>query len=96
MAPPLDWPAFADRVASHASPVQAEITRESRVVRDLGLDSLALAELIVTCVDELGMTLTLGSLGDVAWSEVSIGELHDCYTTGRPLERRSVKRFEIG
>jgi acyl carrier protein len=70
------WRQLADMVAELSAVPLAEITPESRLIEDLGLDSLALAELVVVLLEHHHGAATLADrLEDRSWEGVSLGML---------------------
>lgn len=53
-----------------------------RLIADLGLDSLALAEVITALVLDFGMESLAADLDDRQWELVTLGELHEEQRTG--------------
>lgn len=81
-SPPLLWDAFAAAVAEIAAVPPGSVTANARLLDDLGLDSLALTEVIVFCVVELEMETLARDLGERPWDRITIGDLYDEYKTG--------------
>ena len=44
-------------IASHLNKMKEEVKLESKLIEDLGADSLDLIELVMSCEDEFGITL---------------------------------------
>jgi acyl carrier protein len=78
----LDWEAFARAVADVARVPAAQVGPETRLLEDLNLDSLALAELIVLLTVDLGMSKLEAELGTREWERVSLRQLFDEYQRG--------------
>jgi acyl carrier protein len=71
------WEAFAAKVAEVADVRPDEVGRETRLVDDLGVDSLALAELVVLLLVDYGLEDLSESLQDSDWGELKVGALYD-------------------
>jgi acyl carrier protein len=54
------------------------------VIKDLGLDSLSLAELVVSLIDEYDMYSLAKTLDERSWEDVTVGALYDEFLTGLP------------
>lgn len=80
----LQWREFAQAVAGAANVPAEAITAESRLLDDLGLDSLALSEVVVMLLVDLGMASLESGLGQRDWRHVTVGELFEEYRQGRP------------
>jgi acyl carrier protein len=55
------------------------IARDTLLVADLALDSLALTEMITMLVSDYGMRTLVQTLEDRDWSDASVGKLYDEY-----------------
>jgi len=73
--PAPGWEQFRDKVAAIAEVAPAQVTESTRVVEDLGLDSLALTELVVMLIDDYGMTSLYAGLETKSWQDTAAGEL---------------------
>jgi acyl carrier protein len=71
-----EWHAFAAAMADVARLPSTDVTREARLIADLGLDSFALAEVAVELSIQFGVDQLLGELD---WSSVTVGQLYDTY-----------------
>ncbi len=71
------WAEFADRVAQAAGIPASDIEPESRLLADLGLDSLGLAELIVALIETYAPQSLMGDLDDRTWEELTAGALYE-------------------
>ncbi len=75
-APSRTWEDFAASIALVGLVPLDAVTREARLVEDLGLDSLALTEVVVTLMTQYD----LGSRADLQsreWSGVTVGALYE-------------------
>jgi acyl carrier protein len=79
------WDAFAEVVAEVADCDPAALRPEMRLIADLGLDSLALAELITALVLDFDMESLARDLDDRQWELLTLGELHEEQRTGVAL-----------
>lgn len=70
-----EWGRFAGRVASVGELEPERVTEASRIVEDLGFDSLALLELAVVLIDEYEMERLSERLAERNWENTSVGEL---------------------
>lgn len=77
--PELLWEAFRAEIATIAAADPATVAAEARLIEDLGLDSVALAELVGFLVGELGMTALDDELADRRWNDLTAGALYDEY-----------------
>lgn len=71
------WEDFAAVVAAIAEIDAAAIQRDSRLIGDLGLDSLALVELVVTLVERYEMVRLVDELEQRDWTTTTVGQLFD-------------------
>jgi hypothetical protein len=78
----VPWEDFVAEVATIAQVAGSQVHRDSRVLEDLGLDSLALAELGVVLVDEHGTWGSSSQLEARRWDNVTVGELYDQHLGG--------------
>jgi acyl carrier protein len=69
------WERFAAGIASVVGLEPEQVTQSSRIVEDLGFDSLALLELAVLLIDEYGMERLSEQLAERNWENTSAGEL---------------------
>ena len=79
----VSWETFAAAVAALAQVPADEITPEAGLDQDLGLDSLALTELVVLLIVDFDMQSLADELEHRDWSKVTMGELYDEYQMGR-------------
>ncbi|HET9102409.1 MAG TPA: phosphopantetheine-binding protein [Solirubrobacteraceae bacterium] len=83
---------FVDFVGAVQSALGAPVTQvssETRLGHDLGLDSLALVELLVVLDTELGMRRVLEGDADRSWNAVTLGDLYEEYRYARRPPSRS-------
>jgi acyl carrier protein len=73
------WEGFVTAVATAAHVRPDAITRSTRLDEDLGIDSLALAEVVVVLIVDFGMENIAEQLDQRDWSGVTVGELYDEY-----------------
>jgi acyl carrier protein len=78
----LSWEEFVAEVAAIANVPESEVLPETRVLEDLALDSLALAELGVVLVDKYGTWSSSNHLEQRRWDNVTVRELYDNYLGG--------------
>lgn len=71
------WTAFVGVLAELAEVSSEEIGRDTRLVQDLDLDSMALVELIVSVLVDLGVDSMPEELWDTEWTTISAGTLFD-------------------
>jgi acyl carrier protein len=83
-SPEQTWQQFVARVAEVADVSPDELTRETRFVEDLGLDSLALVEIVVALLVDFGLEELSENLQDSAWVDVTLGMVYDEYRTQVP------------
>lgn len=70
------WPAFVEEVARLAGVPVAEVDRQTRLIADLAMDSLAIVELVVKLDHSHGIN-TAGRLHAEGWNQITVGELFD-------------------
>jgi acyl carrier protein len=71
------WERFICGLAEISDRDQETITPDARVIEDLALDSLALAELIVFIDSELYARALDSGLDDRAWEGLTVRQLYD-------------------
>jgi acyl carrier protein len=77
MSPVPSWDVFAGQVSDLAG-VPIEVARsDARVIEDLDLDSLALAELAVLLADTYGLTDLGRDIDDRSWEETTLESLFE-------------------
>lgn len=79
----VTWEDFSLSVRDVAHMRGASPRRDQRLVEDLGLDSLALAELAVFLIVDLEVDTFASTLHQREWRGVTLGELYDEYCSGR-------------
>lgn len=84
----VEWAEFVGAIAEIAEIGHEGVGRESRLLEDLNLDSLALAELVALLLVELEMGTLESDLVERDWKLVTVGELFDEYSRGVPPARR--------
>jgi acyl carrier protein len=77
VSPPVAWDDFAAAVAEIAQQPPDRVTRDARVVEDLALDSVALAELVVLLIDDYEVAGVARALDETAWSRLTLGRIFD-------------------
>lgn len=70
------WPAYVEEVARLAGVPAAEINRQTRLIADLHMDSLAIVELVIKLDHSHGIDAA-GRLRAEGWNQVTAGELFD-------------------
>jgi acyl carrier protein len=80
----ITWEEFATEVAEIAQVAAAEVGPDTKVLEDLALDSLALAELGVVLVDKYDLGTLSSDLEARSWDNVTVRALYDEYLTGVP------------
>jgi acyl carrier protein len=80
----ITWTEFAAEVAEIAQVPAAEVGPETRVLEDLALDSLALAELGVVLIDKYDLWTLSSELETRSWENLTVRALYDEYLTGVP------------
>jgi acyl carrier protein len=68
---------FVDELVAVAQVSREEVSRDSRLVEDLGLDSLALLEVLALVDDNYGADTAIDELETRGWAGVTAGELFD-------------------
>jgi acyl carrier protein len=82
MAESRSWETFAAAIASSAQVSVDRIGSGTRLTEDLGLDSLALTELVVLLIVEFDMTDLADDLEARNWAGVTVGALYSEYRRG--------------
>jgi acyl carrier protein len=77
-----NWDDFAGQLAELADCPPERVHRDTRVIEDLGLDSLALAELVVVLMEKYRMSSVSQTLEDRVWENFTVGALYDEYLAG--------------
>ena len=79
----VEWARFAGTIAAVGNIDHADVTRESRLVEDLGLDSLAMFEVVVAVHVDFGVADLPERFQREAWLGVTAGALFDeCVVAG--------------
>jgi acyl carrier protein len=84
----LRWEQFAAEIAVVAGVEPDAITRNARLLEDLGVDSFALAELVSWLMIDLQMSTLEHELSEREWTQVTVGELFTEYRDEQPPPRR--------
>ena len=88
------WEDFVHSVAAAAGIPVREVSPSTRLIEDLDLDSLALTEVVVMLIVELGMESLSDGLEQRRWDSVTVGGLYDEYISKPQAElRRERVRF---
>lgn len=87
----LEWSSFATAIAQTAGVPAERIEPGTRLLEDLGLDSLALSEVIVLLLVDFEMFSLEQELSKREWRHVTVGELFQEYQRGQaPPSREHV------
>jgi hypothetical protein len=70
-----DWREFLDTLSEILPASGAELKPGARLIEDLGLDSLALAELIIVVIEKYDPPSLTRPLKDRTWEGVTLGRL---------------------
>jgi acyl carrier protein len=81
---------FAVVIAEAAQVPIDRIESSSRLLEDLGIDSLSLAELVCVLIVDLGMASVDDDVGERDWFEITVGELFREYERGAATPRRGI------
>jgi hypothetical protein len=73
----VEWDRFAAEVAEIADVPASELRRETRLIEDLGLDSIQLVEIAVVLISGYGAGEAGEGLGGRSWDGVTVGELFE-------------------
>jgi acyl carrier protein len=92
----LTWDEFRAEVAQVADVSPGEIDDQTRVLEDLGLDSLALTELVVILVDKYDVWSLSKDLENRRWANVTVRQLYDEYLTGAPTPPAAPSSAAVG
>src|SRR5207247_3838674 len=71
-----EWSEFVAYFAQAANVASEDVRREARLVADLGIDSLALAETIVALIERYAPVTLMGDLEGRDWDRVTVGDLY--------------------
>jgi acyl carrier protein len=77
-----DWEDFVAAVAAAAQVREDAISPATRLGTDLGVDSLALTEVVVMLIVDFDMDGLSDQLDQRQWGSVTVGELYDEYRAG--------------
>ena len=72
-----EWQGLVARVAEVAGVEPSTVTAETRLIEDLGLDSLALTELLVAVISEHYLDDVAAELAERRWEGTTVAELCD-------------------
>jgi acyl carrier protein len=78
----MEWGELMAEVAPFTEVAPERISRDSMLIEDLGLDSLALTELLITLIEEHGAEPLTEELFSRSWERVTLGELFSVYCAG--------------
>jgi acyl carrier protein len=81
---PIGWEEFVAEVAAIAQVSASDVREDTRVLEDLALDSLALAELGVVLVDKYDSFSLSRDLETRSWVHRTVRSLYDEYLTSAP------------
>lgn len=73
------WEEFTEAIAGVARVPSSGITERTRLVEDLGLDSLTLTEVVVLLIVDFELERLGDELGERDWDGVTVGALFDEY-----------------
>ena len=77
------WDEFVDQFAWSAGVAAVDVTGDARLVADLGLDSLALAEVIVGLIEKYAPPSLVRDVDGREWERLTVGELYsECVRAG--------------
>lgn len=79
----MSWESFVAQLAVIAHREPSIIAPETRLVADLGLDSLAITELAVALMDEFGVEAVTDRMDEIEWEALTVGRVFDDYVDGR-------------
>jgi hypothetical protein len=88
-----EWIAYLSVVASAAELDRSDVSPDARLVEDLGLDSLALTELVVSLGEIHGAAL-LGRLEEQRWPGLTVKGCWDELVKGQQRPPRVIIRRE--
>lgn len=83
-----DWPGFKQRLAETTQIPAGEITADAKLVPGLGLDSLALAELVIGLREAYESPARQIQLEGRNWQTITVGQLYE-ECTGNRVPARS-------
>jgi acyl carrier protein len=94
-SPERTWDELANAVAEIARVERADIGPDTRLVDDLHLDSLALAQLAVTLIVDFDMGWLSDELERRQWSGITAGELYERRCAGEQTMPGDRFRFHV-
>ena len=77
IVPSPSWEEFQAAIADATGFPRDELDRDRRFIEDLDFDSLQVAEVLVTLIEDYGLTDLLGELENRPWQGITLGELFD-------------------
>jgi acyl carrier protein len=80
----VSWEEFAAEAARLAERPADIIDETTRLVEDLEMDSLSLAELVVILIEKYDMYSLSKTLEERSWDNVTVRAMYDEYLTGLP------------
>jgi acyl carrier protein len=86
-----EWDQFARRLATVTGVGTAQVQPDARLVDDLGLDSIAIAEVVVMLLADYQLDGLSERLQSSNWRDVTVGTLYDEYRTGRRASEWQVR-----
>lgn len=75
----MEWNELVDEAARFAQVPADSIGRETFLIEGLGLDSLALTELLITLIEEHGAEALADELFARSWERVTLAQLFETY-----------------
>jgi acyl carrier protein len=85
----MSWDDLIAEISRVADLPPKRIDRESRLVADLGLDSLALTELAVVLIDQYQVESLSAKLEQVPWDALTVEALFTTYVKGSGADSRA-------
>jgi acyl carrier protein len=86
--PASEWPSFVQHLAEVSQTPADEIKPDAEVMRGLGLDSLALAQLIVALREAYESPSRQIQLDSRNWQTITVAQLFEDFTGSRVPARR--------
>lgn len=80
----MTWNEFIRVVAQFTELPVESIDGESWLIENLGLDSLALTELLITLIEDHGVDGLAEDIFERSWEQVTLAELFEQYCNGKP------------
>ena len=87
----MTWDELVNTTAEIAEGSSRAIAHDTRLIADLGLDSLAVTELVVVLIDEYGIETLSRDLDAIEWETLTVGALFETYVS-RPGSPRPTPR----